>query len=415
LRIRNVLFVPGYSGSYFDDQKAIKGGADADGFIYRGHPLSPGFSAIRQAGECISVLLILDDNSVAVGDCVAVQYSGAAGRDPLFLAEHYSCAVEQIVPLLIGRSVEPFLENARFFDALEIEGNRMHSAIQYGVTQALLEAAAIAGSCTKAEVICREFDLPLVPEPIPLFAQSGDDRYAGVDKMILKKVDVLPHALINSVEKLGRQGEKLAEYIDWVVRRIGEVRLTPDYRPAIHIDVYGTTGDIFERNPLKIADYIARLGNIADNYQLYIEGPVDMGNKQDQIAALVEIREHLDGMGSPVRIVADEWCNTFEDIVEFADARACHMLQIKTPDLGSIHNTVESVLYCNRHESESYLGGSANETDIAARVCVHLALAARPERLLVKPGLGFDEGMSIMCNEMRRTVALLGNTHSTRC
>ena len=33
--------------------------------------------AIRQAGEAISVMLVLDDGQVALGDCAAVQYSGA--------------------------------------------------------------------------------------------------------------------------------------------------------------------------------------------------------------------------------------------------------------------------------------------------------------------------------------------------
>ena len=83
------------------------------------------------------------------------------------------------------------------------------------------------------------------------------------------------------------------------------------------------------------------------------------------------------------------------------------MAQIKTPDLGGIHNIVESVLYCNSHGMEAYQGGTCNETDVSARTCVHLALAARPMRMLVKPGMGFDEGMNIVHNEMHRTLALL--------
>ena len=83
------------------------------------------------------------------------------------------------------------------------------------------------------------------------------------------------------------------------------------------------------------------------------------------------------------------------------------MVQIKTPDLGSVHNIVESVLYCHERGMQAYQGGTCNETDASARACVHIALAARPMRLLVKPGMGFDEGMNIVNNEMRRTIALL--------
>ena len=38
---------------------------------------------------------------------------------------------------------------------------------------------------------------------------------------------------------------------------------------------------------------------------------------------------------------------------------------------------------------------------------VRVALAARPMRMLVKPGMGFDEGLDIVFNEMNRTIALL--------
>ena len=96
--------------------------------------------------------------------------------------------------------------------------------------------------------MCDEWHLPVVAEPIPLFGQSGDDRYNAVDKMILKHVDVLPHGLINNVdEKLGRQGEKLRAYVEWLAKRIVELRTEDTYNPSLHIDVYGTIGLIFDK------------------------------------------------------------------------------------------------------------------------------------------------------------------------
>ena len=148
---------------------------------------------------------------------------------------------------------------------------------------------------------------------------------------------------------------------------------------------------IFDNAPDKIADYLATLEERAAPFSLYIEGPVDMGNRPDQIKVLGAIRDALRVRGSQVKIVADEWCNTYSDIVEFVDAGCCHMVQIKTPDLGSIHNTIEAVLYCHSRDVEAYQGGTCNETDISARACLHIAQATRPQRLLVKPGMGFDE------------------------
>jgi methylaspartate ammonia-lyase len=83
------------------------------------------------------------------------------------------------------------------------------------------------------------------------------------------------------------------------------------------------------------------------------------------------------------------------------------MVQIKTPDLGGVENILESILYCKSHGMEAYQGGTCNETDISARACVHVALAGQPERMLAKPGMGFDEGFSIVNNEMERALAVL--------
>ena len=62
-----------------------------------GKPVTEGFSAVRQAGESISVMLVLEDGQIATGDCAAVQYSGAGGRDPLFLAKDFIPLIEQYI------------------------------------------------------------------------------------------------------------------------------------------------------------------------------------------------------------------------------------------------------------------------------------------------------------------------------
>jgi methylaspartate ammonia-lyase len=118
------------------------------------------------------------------------------------------------------------------------------------------------------------------------------------------------------------------------------------------------------------------------------------------------ITEKLDQRKIDVEIVADEWCNTLEDIKEFADIKAGHMVQIKTPDLGGIQNTVEAVLYCKEKGIGAYQGGTCNETDISAKTCVHLAMATQPCQILAKPGMGVDEGFMIVYNEMQRIIAI---------
>ena len=408
MRIKDVLFVKGSSGFYFDDQKAIKNGAVADGFTYKGKPVTPGFSRVRQGGEAVSIMLFLENGEIAVGDCVAVQYSGVDGRDPVFLADNFiEILEEEIKPKLVGYNLVRFKEAARYFANLtDKRGKKYHTALRYGLTQALLDAVAKINRTTMAEVIAEEYGLDLTLNPVPLFAQSGDDRYTNADKMILKRVDVLPHGLFNHPAKTGEEGKNLTEYALWLKQRIKTLG-DPDYLPVFHFDVYGTLGTVFNDNLDRIADYLARLEEKVTPHPLRIEGPVDLGSKERQIEGLNYLQEKLLTLGSQVIIVADEWCNTLADIKEFVDARAGLMVQIKSPDLGGVNEIIEAVLYAKEKGVGAYLGGSCNETDVSAKITVHVGLATGPAQLLVKPGMGVDEGLTIMRNEMMRTLAIL--------
>ena len=51
-------------------------------------------------------------------------------------------------------------------------------------------------------------------------------------------------------------------------------------------------------------------------------------------------------------------------------------------------------------------GGTCNETDRSAQVCVHCAMATQPAQILAKPGMGVDEGYMIVYNEMNRILAI---------
>ncbi|HOX06373.1 MAG TPA: methylaspartate ammonia-lyase [Planctomycetota bacterium] len=415
-RIADVVCSAGATGFFFDDQKAIKSGAGGDGFFYVGAPATPGFRSIRQAGESISVLLLLDDGQVAWGDCASIQYSGAGGRDPLFLARDFIPVIERVVkPRLVGREPGAFRGLAAEVEELRDDGRRLHSAIRYGVSQALLDAAARSTRRLPCEVLAAEYGLRIEPRPVRIFAQSGDDRYANADKMILKGVDVLPHGLINNVpDKLGADGGRLLEYVRWLRERILRWRASEDYAPELHIDVYGTTGMIFGDDAARIGEYLAKLGEAARPFALRIEGPVDMGGREAQYARLLDIRSFLRVRGIPVGIVADEWCNSLEDIRAIADLGAVDMVQIKTPVLGGIQNSLESVLYCASRGVLAYLGGTCNETERSAQLCVHVALASRPHQMLAKPGMGTDEGIMVVRNEMGRALALLAARNGGR-
>ncbi|SNZ04191.1 methylaspartate ammonia-lyase [Natronoarchaeum philippinense] len=430
-QIRSIRAIPTVSGFFFDDQRAIKAGAERDGFDYRGDPVTPGFDAVREAGEALTVELELADGTVATGDCAAVQYSGAGGRDPLFRAAEYRPVVEEVVgPELVGRDADAFADNAAVVESMtpaaieslspapgphgsggvpDADGERsekLHTAVRYGVSQALCDAAAKARGTTRTDVLADALGTEPATEPVPVFGQSGDDRRTNAEKMLVKGVPVLPHGLFNSVEKVGAEGEKLREYLAWLADRTTELG-SDSYAPRFHVDVYGVLGDVFgpPYDRAEVVDYFASLAEAAAPYPLQIEGPMDEGHRREQVRAMAELRDGLADAGVGVDIVADEWCNTFDDVRAFVDAGAADLVQIKTPDLGGIQRSAEAVRYCEGTDTRAYLGGTCNETDVSARACAHVALATDAAQVLAKPGMGFDEGYMIVENEMRRTLA----------
>ncbi|QCX33054.1 methylaspartate ammonia-lyase [Caloramator sp. E03] len=411
MKVVDVLCSAGRTGFFFDDQRAIKKGAVHDGFTYIGEPVTEGFKKIRVAGESISVMLILEDGQIAYGDCAAVQYSGAGGRDPLFLAKDFIPIIEKhIAPMLIGRELKSFKDLAEEIDTMLVDGKRLHTAIRYGITQAILDGVAKSKKLTMAEVIRYEYNTGIEFKEVPIFTQSGDDRYNNVDKMIIKGADVLPHGLINNVkEKLGERGELLREYVVWLRDRIMHLRTSEDYNPILHIDVYGTIGIAFNNDIEKMVDYISELERAAYPLKLRIEGPMDVENREGQMMELKKLRKALKEKGIGVEIVADEWCNTWEDIKYFTDEQAADMIQIKTPDLGGVNNIVEAILYCKKHGIGAYCGGTCNETDRSAQVCTNIAIACGADQCLAKPGMGVDEGFMIVYNEMQRVLTLAKN------
>ncbi|TIV89066.1 MAG: methylaspartate ammonia-lyase, partial [Mesorhizobium sp.] len=372
MQIRDVLLAPGNGAFFYDDQAAIGAGAIQDGFIYVGRPMTTGFTSIRVPASSLSVGLVLSDDTVVWGDMMSVQYSGAGGRDPLFEAAQTADLTSGVVaPRLLDVDASRFVDAcAKVFEPFEHK--RLPLALEYGVSQALLRAAAHLHHSTMAEVICNEFDLPLPTCAVPIYCQSGDAREINVDKMILKGVDVLPHGLINSRQKFGVGGQTFMELVKWVAKRTRQIG-RQGYDPVLHFDVYGWRGLEIGLDPQRIADFICGVADTVPGVTLNVECPADFGSTQAQIDNYARIVSILDDRGSSARIVVDERCNTLEDIRLFAEARAAHLVQIKTPDVGSLADTAHAVLLCKENKVGAYVGGSCTETDLSAQASVHIS------------------------------------------
>jgi methylaspartate ammonia-lyase len=414
LQIDDILFAPGLGAFFYDDQAAIRAGAANDGFVYLGEPHTPGFTRVREPAQSLGIGLTLSDGETVWGDMMSVQYSGAGGRDPLFTSAAAETVSRQVVvPRLQGLSLNSFRDASATALAYRPDGTRLPLAVEYGVSQAILRAVARAKGLTMAEVVCAEYGLPVIAKPVPLYAQSGDAREINVDKMILKHVAILPHGLINNRAKFGPGGQTFREFIRWTVARVQKLG-REGYAPTLHFDLYGWVGLELGLDIEAIADFICRAAEDAAPLNLNVESPADFGDRETHIAGFVALTEALKRKGCATKIVVDERCNTLDDIKAFAQAGAGHIIQIKTPDVGAVGDTVEAVLACKQHGVDAYVGGSCVETDLSAQVTTHIAVATQAEMMLAKPGMGVDEGLTIVGNEQSRLLALLNRKASRR-
>ena len=115
-----------------------------------------------------------------------------------------------------------------------------------------------------------------------------------------------------------------------------------------------------------------------------MECPIDLPEKSDLIAQMKRLKDTLEEKNINVWICADDWCNTLEDIKDFVDSGAAHMIQVKAPDLGGLNRTVEAALYCKQHGVRAFVGGTCNGTDQSSRITVHVALAVQARCELLK-------------------------------
>lgn len=406
MKVKDLYASEGIGGYYWRDQEAIAQGAQRDGFLYKGKPVTPGFDHIIQVSSTVLLTAVADDGRELHGDCATVNHAFRSGRQGTPLpAELISIAQGPMKEWLAGCDLSAFRSNARQLDTIEIQGQPLHMALRYGMSQVLLQAVAAHRGVTMAEVLAQEFGLKLARKPAPLLGSCGGSWYENVDKAILRQLPFFPQTAMVRLDQL----EELPQYAAWIAKRIGEVG-APGFAPTLHYDLHGLLSEKVGDNIDEAVRWLRQVEDASGPHPVLFEDPMDAGSKHEQIPQMRELRRALAASGSRIRLIADEWCNTRADVEEFVDSGCCDLIQIKMPDLGGVDNTVMACMKCTAGGVGIYLGGSCNETDVSARVSSHLALVVQPTEFLDKPGLGVDEGVMIVTNEMTRAI----RSYSTR-
>jgi methylaspartate ammonia-lyase len=359
--------------------------------------------ALRVPAHVLSIGLELQSGETVWGDAIGVAFDGKSGREAALSTSQVLTQFKRpIEKTFTGLSTEKY---RTAWSRIEKSLQAMPLSLQYGLSQGLLQAVAATRKRTPTEVLCDEWNLPL-PSRAPNFHGScGADKYHAAIKMMLHQLPSHPAGQGDDLkEVLGLRGEKLLQYAGWwkkSVRKFGK-----EYRPTFHFDLHGLLGKIF-KDTTKAAAYLAKLERTLDPYPCRIESPFVLESREAQIAQYIELRAALAKNSSQVHLVADEWANTLDDIRAFLTADAVDWIHIKMPDLGPLQDSLQAVLECKKAGVGALLGGSCIETATSAVCSTHVALATQPNLLLIKPGMGFDEALSLANLEINRTLALL--------
>jgi methylaspartate ammonia-lyase len=401
-KILDIKAVKGQGAYYYEDVTTLQKRSVKESDRWRAKAETPGFTYVREVADVVSVGIKTQEGIWCWGDCVGVSYSGKSGREGAFRSGNGLQEIEKIVrPFLLNKRLTTYREVMN-----EVKLLSLHPAVHYGISQALLKAVALNHREEMWQTLQREWGIAESVKEVPIQGSSGNNRVVNADKMIINRLAGLPHGQIDDIEtQLGFKGEVLLDYVSWLTRRISELGAS-DYLPVVHLDVHGAIGKIFDNEPKKICEYLQSLEKAAGHYRVRVESVALGRSREETIQLLVAIKHEIQSCGLKIALVADEWANTREDIIEFARQKAVDMVHIKMPDLGGIEETVEAVLALKKQNVETLLGGSCVETDLSARVSVHVALAIQPTAMLAKPGMGIDEAIQIMRNEMNRALLL---------
>lgn len=410
--IKNLIFADGVGSCWQEDIAAVRAVHKAwtpPGDRWTTPASSNGMQFIRQPSKVLSIGLQLDCGATAWGDCLSVSFAGKSGRGQ---AMQINGARNALHGNLLLNALQKL--SGQRLDAVEDllwkSFPEWNSAIRFGVSQALVNAVAIANHCLASDVLKSALGTTPVANYQPALQGScGHNWHDVVERMIVAGVKYLPQGQFENLgDELGADGSKLFKYLTWLKGRIAQLggvalglregQSSPDR--VITLDFHGALSQIFDGKIDLIADYIEILDEACRPFALHVESPVAADSFAAYLEKITTLTAVLRARKTPVKIIADEWANSLEEIAILATKKAVDGIHIKMPDTGSLLDSGRAVAICKGNGLFVLLGGSCTETATSARLAAHLAMATGPDALLVKPGISFDEGFSLMTNEL---------------
>lgn len=401
-RIVKVLTSVNWGSYYFEDLARIRRDLISTPDRYHTPTEHGSYPMVRTPVPAVSIGLVLASGFVAWGDCVPVSFSGKSGRalpkDPQELARWIE---KTLGSWFEHRSVVPWIVLEKDFLS---EFSEIPAFVRYGVSQAMVSAASSTTGKPCWQIFSEDLGYQNPTECIKLHGSCGGDWGDTVDRMLARRLEYLPQGQFEFLDpQIGADGRALNLWIEGFKERSKRF----GYLPTLTLDFHGALDDLCEQNLELVANMIESIAKTAAPHSCHIESPLmapDFDVFKMRIFKLKEILNRR-GLHAPrLRIVADEWANSLSDIRQLIVEGGVDGIHIKMPDTGALSECAMAVDVIRAAGKFALLGGSCTETILGARATAHLAVVSKPDAVLVKPGMGFDESFAYLDGEMKRAI-----------
>lgn len=273
--------------------------------------------------------------------------------------------------------------------------------LRFGLSLALVEAAARVQGRTVVETLTEEFGLARAGKPLAVHLRFAD--LPNPNDPVLARITAASYGLEigggEALAEFGSGGIRLQNRVRQLTNRVK--RYVPDGREphetAFLFDLKGGLGRLYDFNSGQILGNIFGLEQTTKPFRLRLVDPLLAANRADQLRLMAELQGFLRLRQMRTTLLARVGVETAEDIQALADHKCCDGVVLDMRRLGTVRRTIELAAAARERGLEVVLAGVAGDTS------VQIALALNPTLTAVS-----TKDVSAVGNEMNRVVSWLG-------
>lgn len=252
----------------------------------------------------------------------------------------------------------------------------------YGLSQAFLQATAIAQNNSMAAVLHHEYGYSTETKTFGLYTAVDEPATSA----LITELNGLWYntSKHDPAKQLGDDNRRLQQYVrqlqQWFVQA-NKVSAT------ICLDLQGNLGTLYENNIGKILGALVGLENAAKPYTLHLVDPLLGEDRPSQIKLLHELKDTLRFRRLQIQLWGRAQVQDTADVEAFIEAEAVHGLQIDLSLWGSLHQALLALKQGQTAGLPMALLTHPHETAASQHLLNQIASVTRPDIFLVKAQL----------------------------